>query len=56
MSSSMADKSYNILFQEIELQRFSLLINIFSVKNERCMCNILMELKICRLQDDIKND
>ena len=45
-----------VLFRQIWLLRkFYYLMNIFSVKNEVCMCNISMEWKICRLHGGIKS-
>ena len=38
------------------LRKFYYLIDISSMKNEVCMCNISMERKICRLLDGIKKD
>ena len=46
-----------IFFRRIWLLRkFYILINIFSMKTEVCMCYISTERKICRLHGRIKDE
>ena len=55
----MASES-NIFFLKIGirslLRKFYYMINIFSMKNKVCMCNISTEQKMCCLQIGIEND
>ena len=52
----MASESNDFVRRIWLLRNFYYLINIFSMDYEVCMCNISMELKMCRLHGGIEID